>query len=121
MPPPPPASVSGSVIGVVRRSAGVSGSGRPEGGTHVSGVKVWGVTVGARRPTLLRQGADSGSDRPGVTHQTRKEEEEVKSSEVEQTLVSTLNEKFSFFYVSILQTGSSGEKQEVTCEFGHMM
>ncbi|XP_034445535.1 replication stress response regulator SDE2 isoform X2 [Hippoglossus hippoglossus] len=90
------AAVSGSVIGVVRRSAGVSGSGRPEGGTNVSGVKVWGGTVGACRPTLLRQGADSRSDRPGITHQTRKEEEEVKSSEVEQTLVSTLSEKFSF-------------------------
>lgn len=72
----PPA---GSVLCGVCRAAGVSGSGRPEGGTDVSGVEVWGNADGARRPTLLHQRTDIRSDRPGAARQTRQDQEEVRS------------------------------------------
>lgn len=85
MPPPPPPAGSafgGSGLGVVRRPAGVSGSGRPEGGTDVSRVEVWGDADGARHPTLLHQRTDTRSDRPGAARQTRQDKKEVKGSEV---------------------------------------
>uniref|UniRef100_A0AAQ5YZ70 SDE2-like domain-containing protein n=1 Tax=Amphiprion ocellaris TaxID=80972 RepID=A0AAQ5YZ70_AMPOC len=59
-------SAGGSVLSVVRSAAGVSGFGRPEGGTDVSGAEMWGNVVGACRPAVLCQRTESRSDRSGV-------------------------------------------------------